>query len=226
MVRFLLQQGAALTTNLRPTVLIVGDHPVWRHGLRDVLEPTFDVVSEAGDGDEGVHKALACKPNVVVMDILMPGMDGIAAARRIKEALPDTGVVMMSAASDDEHVHESILAGVNGYVVKDDSPDVMVEAVKQAANGEAYLPPAIAQRVLQGMRSLDTATRVSPGLTTREITVLRLMAEGCRHKEIARELGISARTVGNHVAGIYNKLGIDDRAQAIVYAVKKGIIKI
>jgi len=190
-----------------------------------VLEPTFEVLAEAGEGGEAVDKALACKPNVVVMDVFMPGMDGITAARRIKEALPDTGVVMLSLASDDEQVDESIRAGVNGYVVKDDAAGVIVEAVGRAAEGQAFLPPQIAKRVLQGMRSRDSATHGNVGLSSRETTVLRLIAEGQRHKEIARELGISPRTVGNHIASIYNKLGIDDRAQAIVYAIKKGIIK-
>lgn len=212
-------------------VLIADDHPVWRRGLRDILEPTFVVISEASEGGEAVDKALACKPDVVVMDISMPGMDGIAATRQIKEALPETSVVMISATDEDSQIYESISAGVSGFVVKDDAGDTMIEAVRNAANGNAYLPPTIAKRVLAGVAGARSGVAGSAGpgkipLTGREIGVLKLMAEGLRHKEIARELHISQRTVGNHVASIYNKLGICDRAQAIVYAVKKGIVRI
>lgn len=212
----------------RPTVLLADDHVVWRRGLRDVLEPEFEIVAEAGEGNEAVQKAVASRPNVVVMDIRMRGMDGIAAAHQIREALPDTGVVMITAADDDEQIHASLRAGASGYVVKDDTAAVMVQAVRAVAQGHAFLPPSIANSVLQGMRSMDNAAntrKTNLDLTNREVGVLRLVAEGYRHKEIARALGISTRTVGNHVANIYNKLGIDDRAHAIVYAIKKGIIK-
>jgi DNA-binding NarL/FixJ family response regulator len=211
----------------RPTVLIADDHSVWRSGLRDLLEPTCDVVSEVGQGGEAVEQALAYKPDVVLMDIGMPGgMDGIAAAQQIKEALPETAVVMLTATSEDEQVHNSICARVSGYVVKDAPANVIIEAVGRAAEGGAYLPPQIASRVLQQMRSMDGRTQSDVALSNREVTVLRLLGEGYRHKEIARELGISIRTVNNHVAGIYNKLGISDRAQAIVYAIKKGIVRL
>jgi DNA-binding NarL/FixJ family response regulator len=218
-----------LTQDSRPTVLLVDDHPVWRNGLRAILEPAFEVIAEAGEGSEAVQKALLHRPKVVLMDICMPGMDGIAATREIKEALPDTGVLMISLADDDEHIHESIRAGANGYVIKDDSPEAMCKAVQYAAQGEAYLPPLIAKRVLQGLRSVNGAMGAAtngPALSNREVTVLRLLVGGLRHKEIARELGISTRTVGNHVASIYNKLGIDDRAQAVIYAIKKGIVRV
>jgi DNA-binding NarL/FixJ family response regulator len=212
-------------------VLIADDHPVWRRGLREILEPMFTVVSEASEGGEAVDKAIASRPDVVIMDISMPGMDGIAATRQIKEALPDTSVVMISATDEDTQIYESISAGVSGFVVKDDAGDAMIEAVRNAANGNAYLPPTIAKRVLAGVAGARNGVAGSNGpgktsLTGREMAVLKLMAEGLRHKEIARELHISQRTVGNHVASIYNKLGISDRAQAIVYAVKKGIVRI
>jgi|SRR5229473_6118686 DNA-binding NarL/FixJ family response regulator len=212
-------------------VLIADDHAVWRRGLRDILEPAFTVVSEASEGGEAVDKALAFKPDVVVMDISMPGMDGISATRQIKEALPDVGVVMISATDEDSQIYDSICAGVSGYVVKDDTAQAMLEAVRNAAQGEAYLPPMIAKRVLAGVAGaagggIRSAGKGNIPLTSREISVLKLMGEGLRHKEIARELSISQRTVGNHIASIYNKLGISDRAQAIVYAVKKGIVRI
>ena len=216
---------------MKTRVLIADDHTVWRRGLRGILEPTFEVVSEAGEGHEAVEKALASRPDVVVTDVSMPGMDGIAAARQIRESLPDTHVVMVSATEQDREIYESIQAGVSGYVVKDDVPEAMVEAVRNAAEGKAYLPPLIAKRVLDGVAGSlngrkDALAKGSTPLTSRETGVLRLMAEGRRHKEIARELCISERTVGNHIASIYNKLGIFDRAQAIIYAIKKGIVRI
>jgi len=212
-------------------VLIADDHAVWRQGLRRVLESVFIVVDEAGDGGEAVDKALALKPDVVIMDINMPGMDGIAATRQIKEALPDTGVVMITATDEDDQIQDSICAGVSGFVVKFDTAAAMVEAVRNAAEGQGYLPPMIAKRVLAGVAGKGNGAIGSTGkgkipLTSREISVLKLMCEGLRHKEIARALIISQRTVGNHVASIYNKLGISDRAQAIVYAIKKGIVRI
>lgn len=216
---------------MRNRVLIADDHIVWRRGLRDVLEPQFQVVSEASEGNEAVEKTLASRPDVVVMDIGMPGMDGIAAARQIKECMPEVGVVMISATDQDRDIYEAIQAGVSGYIVKDDKPEAMIEAVRNAAEGKAYLPPLIAKRVLEGVAGSmngrrDAMGKMSTPLSSREISVLRLMAEGRRHKEIARDLCISERTVGNHIASIYNKLGIDDRAQAIVYAIKKGIIRV
>src|SRR5690348_10476537 len=139
-----------MTQALATRVLVVDDHAVWRRGLRSVLEPTFEVVAEAGEGHEAVERALATKPDVVIMDISMPGMDGIAATRRIKEHLPDTGVVMMTATDKDDQLYEAIEAGVSGYVVKDGPPEEIIGAVHQAAEGKAYLPPLIAKRILQG----------------------------------------------------------------------------
>ena len=212
-----------MTCATRPTVLIVDDHDIWRRGLRSVLEPNFEVVAEAGEGARALDQALAHKPDVVVMDIRMPGMDGIAAAQHIKEALPDTGIVMMSAASDDEQMRRCIQAGVNGYLVKDEGPAVITDAVRCVAEGHVYLPPEVAKRVMQSVRSMVVSKKPRFDLTHREISVLRLLVRGYRTEEIGGQLGISPRTVGNHLASIYNKLGICDRTQAIVYAIKNGI---
>lgn len=214
-----------MTEKARPTVLIADDHPIWRSGLHDLLEPTFEVVSEAANGGEAVDKALLCKPDVVVMDVCMPGMDGIAAVRQIKEALPDTGVVMLSGVSDDEQIHESIQAGANGFLAKDDPPELVIEAVSRAVQGQNFLSPDVTNRVMQQMRSPDAVRNGGFSLSPRELEVLHLVAEGHRYKEIARLLGISTRTVGNHVTHIYNKLGVEDRAQVVLYAVRKGIVR-
>src|SRR5690242_3111158 len=213
------------------TVLIADDHAVYRMGLRDLLEPEFKVVSEATEGAEAVKKAQQAKPDVVVMDINMPGMDGIAAAKQIKECCPDTGVVVITAYDDDRRMFEAIQAGVAGYVLKDDDPQTMLQAVGSAAEGKAFLPPPIVKRVLEGMAGAlagkaDSADRSITPLSAREQGVLRLMAEGKRNREIAKELFISERTVGNHITNIYNKLGIYDRSQAVVYAIKKGIVRV
>jgi DNA-binding NarL/FixJ family response regulator len=212
-------------------VLIADDHMVWRRGLRDVLEPSFEVVAEAGNGDEAVERAIESHPDVVVLDVSMPVKDGISAAHEIRERLPETRVVMVSVSDAEEEIQRAVMAGVNGYVLKDETPETILEAVEQVANGKGYLPPRIAKRVL------DSASRVmgrgllpgrgsAAGLSHREVEVLRLMAEGKTHKQIANQLHISERTVGSHISSIYNKLGTDDRAQALVFAVKHGIIQV
>lgn len=132
----------------KPTVLIVDDHSLWRYGIRMILEPAFEVVGEAADGIEAIKQALACQPDVVIMDISLPGLDGLAATRQIKQALPDTNVIVISAADDDDRIYASVSAGVSGYVLKDDSADILCEAVQSVASGQAYLPPPIARRVL------------------------------------------------------------------------------
>jgi two-component system, NarL family, response regulator NreC len=214
------------------TLLIADDHEVFRHGLRDLLGRHFEIVAEAREGGEAVAKAVSHKPDVVLMDICMPGMDGIEAAKEIKQKLPSTGVVIVSATDDDQQIFDAIEAGVSGYVVKDDTAQSMLSAVEHAIEGKAYLPPLIAKRVMDrvagamgGRNDLATNTSSTP-LSGREVNVLRLLAEGKRNREIANDLCISERTVGNHITNIYNKLGIYDRAQAVVYAIKKGIIRV
>jgi two-component system, NarL family, response regulator DegU len=213
------------------TVLIADDHAVYRMGLRDLLEPAFKVISEATEGSEAVDKAVKQNPDVVVMDINMPGMDGIAAAKQIRESCPNTGVVVVTAYDDDRRIFEAIQAGVSGYILKDDDPRIMIEAIDNAAEGKAYLPPPIVKRVLDGVAGAlstkgESADKAVTPLSSRELMVLRLMAEGKRNREIAKDLSISERTVGNHITNIYNKLSIYDRAQAVVYAIKKGIVRV
>jgi DNA-binding NarL/FixJ family response regulator len=212
-------------------VLIADDHVVWRRGLRDVLEPTFEVVGEASNGDEAVQQALKIRPDVVVMDVSMPVKDGVSAAQDIRERLPETKVVMVSVSDAEEEIQRAVMAGVNGYVLKDENPETILEAVEQVASGKGYLPPRVAKRVLDSAsrfmgRGTLPARATAAGLSHREVEVLRLMAEGKTHKQIANQLQISERTVGSHISSIYNKLGTDDRAQALVFAVKHGIVQI
>jgi DNA-binding NarL/FixJ family response regulator len=216
---------------LRKRVLIADDHELYRRGVRDLLlARSFDVVGEAAEGGEALDQAVAYKPDVVVMDVAMPGMNGIEATRKIKEQVPETNVVVISASDDDDQIFEAIQAGVSGYILKDDNATALVQAVESAAEGKAYLPSIIAKRVLDGVAGMsskqDSLSKGSTPLTGRELTVLRLMALGKRNREIGETLCISERTVGNHITNIYNKLCIYDRAQAIVYAIKKGVIRI
>jgi len=211
-------------------VMLADDHVIWRSGLRNVLEPEFKVVAEVSEGHEAVDRAVAIKPDVVLMDINMPGMDGIAATRQIRKLSPTVSVVVVSAADNDDEIYRAIDAGVSGYVPKHGQPGEMVAAVRHAAAGEAYLPPRIAKRILEGVAAGRTesteAVKREPPLSPREVCVLQLIGEGYRHKEIARALSISERTVGNHVTSIYNKLGIDDRSRAVIHAIKLGLVQI
>lgn len=216
----------------RIRVMVADDHSVFRMGLRELLEEAeLEVVSEARTGEEAVAQAREHHPDVIVMDILMPGMSGIEAARQIKQELPNVGIVMVSALEDEEHILDAIQAGASGYLLKADEPRAVLQAVRNASEGKAFLPPNVAKTVLdrfaQGMTARQARGRRSNlQLTDRELTVLRLMAQGKRNREIANELCISERTVGNHLASIYSKLQIDDRVQAILYAIRKGIVKV
>jgi DNA-binding NarL/FixJ family response regulator len=214
---------------ISPRVLIADDHLIYRQGLRSLLEDSFEIVGEAREGGEAVEKARSLRPDVVVMDIKMPGMDGVEASRQIKQHLPNTAVVIISASDEDEHIFAAIRAGATGYVVKFDEPDTMIAAVQNAAESKAYLSADVAKRVLLGVAGhMTNGSGLGDGtpLSSRETGVLRLIASGKRNRQIAEELCISERTVGNHVTSIYGKLHINDRAQAINYAIRKGLISI
>ncbi|HLG73358.1 MAG TPA: response regulator transcription factor [Chloroflexota bacterium] len=211
------------------SVLVVDDHAVFRLGLREALSDDFKVVGEAREGAEACAKALQLKPDVVVMDVALPGMNGLAAARDIKQQLPDTQVVVLTASDDEQTMLQAVQAGAAAFVTKDDSLDTVVEAIQQAGEGKAYLPPSVAQRflgltaaLLQGKKS-DPGR---PGLSDREREVLRLMADGKSNNEIAAMLFLSIRTVGNHISSIYNKLGVSDRASAVVWGIRQGIVRL
>jgi DNA-binding NarL/FixJ family response regulator len=213
-----------------PSVLIADDHEIFRIGLRDMLSGRFEIVAEASNGLEAVEKTLSSHPDVAVLDVFMPEMNGIEAAREIKARSPETAIVMISAIDEEGKVFESAQAGVSGYVVKDDDPRNLVQAIQNASEGKAYLPPLIAKRVMEGVAGSlrgrrDMLDRGGTPLTIRELAVLRLLAIGKRNREISIELSISERTVGNHISGIYQKLHIYDRSQAIVYAIKTGIVR-
>lgn len=210
------------------TVLLVDDHAMVRQGVRAFLEtqPDITVVAEAEGGEEAVKKAAEHAPDVALMDLIMPGMDGVEATRRLVNQSPRTNVVMLTSYHDDEHVFPAIRAGALSYVLKEIGPDELADAVRKAAAGEAVLHPRVAARVV---RELHGARRGEPNvyhdLSERELEVLKLIADGLSNAEISRKLYISEKTTKSHVSNILSKLHLADRTQAAVYAWRQGVVR-
>ena len=210
------------------TVLLVDDHALVRQGVRAFLETQSDiaVVAEAESGEEAVRLATEHAPDVALVDLIMPGMDGVEATRRLKARSPSTNVVVLTSYHDDEHVFPAIQAGALSYILKEVGPNELAEAVRKAAVGEAVLHPRVAARVV---RELHGARRSEPNvfhdLSDRELEVLRLIAEGLSNAEISGRLFISEKTTKNHVSNILGKLHLADRTQAAVYAWRKGVVR-
>ncbi len=213
----------------RARVLVVDDHEVFRQGLCSLVADCCHVVAQAREGHEAVRKAEQSRPDVVVMDVVLPGMSGIAATREIKQRVPDAHVVILTAHdAEDETLESAIEAGASAFVSKLDDSTTILAAIKHAAEGLAFLPPAVAKRVMGAtarmMRGERPQAATTP-LSARETQVLRLMALGRRTSEIAEELFLSPRTIGNHIASVYRKLGIQGRASAVRYAIKEGLLQ-
>jgi DNA-binding NarL/FixJ family response regulator len=210
-------------------VLIVDDHDLFRTGLRNLLEEkAVHVVGEAATGADAVRIVREIAPDVVVMDLNMPGMGGVEATRHITTAAPLTRVVMLTISDQDSDVIDAILAGACGYLLKDASIDELIAGIEAAARGESLISPTIAAKVLQRIRSTSTQpeyeSTIRAELSDREIEVLKLIANGKDNAVIAAELHISPKTVKNHISNILMKLQIDNRIQAAVYAVRSGIV--
>lgn len=210
------------------TVLLVDDHALVREGVRAFLATQSDisVVAEAGSGEEGVALAAQHIPDVVLMDLVMPGMDGVEATRRVRQVSPRSQVVVLTSYHEDEHIFPALRAGALSYVLKDLSPEELAEAVRKAARGEAVLHPRVAARVikeLQGARA--EAPNPFTELSERELEVLRLIADGRSNAEIAAELALSEKTVKGHVSNILSKLHLADRTQAAVLAWREGVMR-
>jgi NarL family two-component system response regulator LiaR len=219
------RQDNSSSSQPRPIrVLIVDDHGVVREGLRAYLElePDIQVVGEAKDGGEAVRRALELQPDVVLMDLVMPIMDGVDATARIKEQLPATHVIILTSFLDDERVVPAIRAGATSYLLKDVAATDLARAIRGARAGQAQLHPEVARRLMQ---QVTTPRKQDAGalLTDREREVLRLLADGRSNKEIARTLVVSERTVKGHVSNILGKLGLQDRTQAALFAVRNGL---
>jgi DNA-binding NarL/FixJ family response regulator len=214
----------------RITVLLAEDHAIVREGLRSLLEQggDFDVVGEAETGRQAVEMARKLLPQVVVMDIAMPLLNGFEATRQILLAAPATRVLVLSAHSDDEYVAHMAAVGASGYLVKQNSGQVLVHAVKEIASGRPYFSPSIAKRMTDAVRkSRESGARGKPkrALTAREAEVLQLVAEGAPNKRVAAELGISIKTVEKHRQQLMDKLDIHDTAGLTRHAIATGVIE-
>ncbi len=205
-------------------ILIADDHAVVRQGLRMflALDPELEVIAEAADGEEALAQARVLRPDVVLMDLLMPRMDGIAATLAIRAALPDTEVIALTSVLEDRSVVGAVKAGAIGYLLKDTQAEELCRAIKAAAAGQVQLSPEAAARLMREVRAPDSPEP----LTDRESEVLRLIAQGKANKEIAFELGIGEKTVKSHVSAILGKLGVQSRTQAALYAAQIGLAEL
>lgn len=211
------------------TILIVDDHEVVRQGLRAYLsaQPDLEVLAEAASGEEAVRLTAELIPDVALMDLLMPGMDGIEATRQLKKASPRTQVVVLTSFHEDEHIFPALRAGAISYLLKDVKMEEMAAAVRRAAQGEATLHPRVAARLIQEVHGAGREAAINPytGLTERELEVLRLVANGLSNSEIAAQMVVSENTVKGHVSNILSKLHLADRTQAAIFAWKEGIVR-
>ena len=210
------------------TVLIVDDHAVVRQGVRGYLEaqPDISITGEAASGEEAVRLAADQVPDVVLMDLLMPGMDGVEATRRVRRVSPRSQVVVLTSYHEDVHIFPAIKAGALSYLLKDVGPEELAAAVRAAARGEAVLHPHVATRIMQELRG---ARREVPNpfaeLTDRELEVMRLVAEGMSNAQIAETLVLSQKTIKGYVSNILSKLHLADRTQAAVFAWREGMMR-
>ncbi|HJQ28989.1 MAG TPA: response regulator transcription factor [Rubrobacter sp.] len=207
-------------------VLVADDHAVFRHGLKALLdsEPGIELVGEAASGRQVVESAATLAPDVVLMDLQMPGINGIEATRRILQTNPRVGIVVLTMFEDDDSVFSAMRAGARGYVLKGGEPSEILEVLRAVAKGEAHFGPEIARRITGFFSVLRSDPAESfPELTAREREILDLIARGHGNKEIARRLFLSPKTVRNHISHIFSKLQIADRAQAIVRAREAGM---
>ncbi|MBE2319550.1 response regulator transcription factor [Solirubrobacter sp. CPCC 204708] len=204
------------------SLLIADDHPVVRNGLRGIFtgDPDFEVLGEAADGREAVTLALARKPQVVLMDLRMPGTDGVTAIRELAQQSPQTRVLVLTTYGDDSDVLAAIDAGATGYLLKDAPREDLLRGVRAAARGESVLSPAVAATLLGRVRAPEPEAPLSP----RELEVLRLIARGATNKEAAKQLFISEATVKTHLLHLYAKLGVNDRAAAVATAYDRGLL--
>ena len=219
------------TSNEIIRIIIADDHTVLRQGTRRLLEdePDMEVVAEALDGEEAVSLALELKPDVVLMDIAMPNLDGIAATKKIKEAYPSINILILSAYDDDQFIFKLLQAGAAGYLLKSVHSQELVSGVRAVHHGDSVLHPTIARKVLSRLAfssGKPTDTNTVCGLTDREIELLKLMTKGLSNKEIASELNLSIRTVQGHVGQIFNKLGVNSRTEAVVRGLQEGLVKL
>lgn len=209
-------------------ILIADDHPVVREGLFAMLsrQSDFEVVGEARDGVEAVNKAKELSPEVILMDLRMPELDGVDAMNQIKSAKPNTKFIILTTYSDDDYIFRGIEAGARGYLLKDAPREELFKAIRAVHRGESLIQPVVASKVLDRLTELSRRAPSGEELSERELEVLRLMAKGAANKEIGVELSIAQSTVKTHISTIFQKLGVNDRTEAVTEALKKGIIRL
>jgi len=214
-------------------ILLVDDQALFREGLRTLLSVRADieVVGEANNGEEAIQIAAQTKPDVILMDLRMPVLDGVAATRRLTQSQPDSRVIVLTTFDDDEHIFDGLRAGAVGYLLKDVSSDKLVEAIRAAASGQSFLQPSVAAKVISEFTRMTDARPSESGnqslvepLSDRELEVLQQVAAGASNKEIAALLFITEGTVKNHLTNILGKLGVRDRTQAALKAKELGLI--
>jgi NarL family two-component system response regulator LiaR len=210
------------------TVVLVDDHKVVRHGVRSYLMTLsdIDVIGEAGSGEEAIAVVEQLVPDIVLMDLIMPGIDGVEATRRVKLISPRTQVIVLTSYHEDEHIFPAIRAGALSYLLKDLEPEELADAIRRAYQGEAMLHPRVATRLVQAAREpVSEEPNPFTELTDREMQILRLVADGKSNAEIAEELIISQKTVKSHISNILSKLHLADRTQAAVFAWREGVVR-
>ncbi len=217
----------ALNSSETIRVAIADDQQLFSGGLARIIgvQPDIEVVGEAHTGEEAVELCLETEPDVVLMDISMPVMDGVSATRKIREILPRTRILILTVHTDDAHVFQGIKAGAQGYLLKDCTPEDLTRAIRTVYAGDTIMAQDIAQKMLttfEGIQNDDA--EIAPHLTERELEVIKALAQGKSNKQIAQSLHISEKTVRNHASNIYKKLHIYDRTQAVIYAVRRGLV--
>jgi NarL family two-component system response regulator LiaR len=209
----------------RIRVLVADDHAIVRKGICALLatEPNIEVVGEAEDGQDAIAQAQAIRPDVILMDLVMPGTDGLEATRRLSACQPQTRILVLTSFAGDDKVFPAIRAGAQGYLLKDTGPEELMAAIRQVHRGESSLHPSVARMVLRQLSRPSEQASTAEVLTGREIEVLALVARGCSNREISDQLTISEATVRTHVSNILSKLNLCSRTQAALYALRQGL---
>jgi len=209
-------------------ILIADDHPVVREGLSAMLskDPEIQVVGEAENGAQAINKARELQPDIILMDLRMPEVDGVEAMRQIRVKNPDMKFIVLTTYDNDEYIFKGIEAGARAYLLKDAPREELFEAIRAVYRGESIIQPAVAGKVLDRFAELSRQVQVPEALSEREVEVLKLIAKGSANKFIAVSLSIGESTVKTHIQSIFQKLGVGDRTEAVTQAIKKGIIKL